>query len=177
MSGLPDDYDIAAWTPLAPLHPQDLETLLRGLSVQLAGFLDRGGPGDFDSLLLVLSDGSVLAIGGRHDPAMQPPSDAMTDGTVSLVFGLLQTGETSGPSLTGRQAAAYLTGCRLDDVEVAVMDDGAAKVVLFSTGDDRRLGVSVVPTVTTTEAGHRPRLDLMVALEGEVLSERRRASR
>ena len=56
MSELPDDFELAAWMPLPPLDPQHVADDLDGLTVQLAGFVERG-PGDLDLLVLVLDDG------------------------------------------------------------------------------------------------------------------------
>jgi hypothetical protein len=173
MSELPDDFELAAWMPLPPLDPQHVPDDLDGLTVQLAGFVERG-PGDLDLLMLVLDDGSIIGIGARHDSNFDPPDDALDSGTVALFFGVLEHDETVGPSVFGRQAAARLTGVRLDKPEVACSERGVPRILLIPLDADERLGVAATPTVTAGDgAGREPAIEMVVALEGRVLGDRR----
>lgn len=165
-------FELEAWLPLPPLEPEDISRDLDGLTVDVAAYLERG-PGDLDALVLVLDDGSVLGIAGRHEEGFIPPPDALDVGTVELFFGLLGRDESAGPSLWGRQAAARLTGVRLESPQLACAD-GVPRVLLVPLNEEEQIGISVVPTVTdTNEGGSRPRLEVVVALEGATLAERR----
>ena len=173
MSELPDDFELAAWMPLPPLDPQYVPDDLDGLTVQIAGFVERG-PGDLDLLMLVLDDGSIIGIGARHDSDFVPPNDALDSGTVELFFGILENDETVGPSVFGRQAAARLTGVRLDKPQVARSERGVPRVLLIPLDADERLGVAATPTVTAADGtGREPAIEIAVALEGRVLGDRR----
>ena len=173
MSELPDDFELAAWMPLAPLDPEHLPEDLDGITVHVAGYVQRG-PGDLDLLMLVLDDGSIIGVGARHDSDFVPPNDALNSGTVELFFGILEHDETVGPSVFGRQAAARLAGVRLDKPQVARSERGVPRVLLIPLDADERLGVAATPTVTAADGtGQEPAIEMVVALEGRVLGDRR----
>jgi hypothetical protein len=173
MNELPDDFELASWMPLPALDPEHVSEDLDGLTVQLAGFVERG-PGDLDLLVLILDDGSIIGVGARRDSNFDPPDDALDSGTVALFFGILEHDETVGPSVFGRQAAARLTGVRLDEPEVACSERGVPRILLIPLDADERLGVAATPTVTGGDGtGREPELEMIVALEGRVLGDRR----